>query len=82
MLVRSASQGALPSLFAATSADAVKAGYYGPTGFKEIMGPVGNATVWPRARDQAAAARLWEVSEALTGVNWPATSILSTRVVS
>jgi NAD(P)-dependent dehydrogenase (short-subunit alcohol dehydrogenase family) len=71
-LVPSASQGALPILYAATSADAEAASSYGPTGFQEIMGRVGKARVAPGARDQAAAARLWAASESLTGVQWPA----------
>jgi NAD(P)-dependent dehydrogenase (short-subunit alcohol dehydrogenase family) len=79
MLVRSARQGALPSLYAATSADVVKAGYYGPIGYREIVGRVGNASVAPGARDLAVAARLWEASEALTGVRWPAASTHSAR---
>jgi hypothetical protein len=76
MLQRPASQGALSSLFAATSADAVKAGYYGPTGYKEFWGPLGDAIVAPSARDQVVAARLWDVSETLTGVSWPAMTTL------
>ena len=69
-LAQSASDGALPTLYAATSPNAVKAGYYGPAGFMEFKGPVGVATVAPRARDQAVAAKLWAVSERLTGVHW------------
>jgi NAD(P)-dependent dehydrogenase (short-subunit alcohol dehydrogenase family) len=70
VLAQSASDGALPTLYAATSPDAVKAGYYGPTGFMELRGPVGNATVAPRARDPKVAARLWTISETLTGARW------------
>jgi NAD(P)-dependent dehydrogenase (short-subunit alcohol dehydrogenase family) len=70
VLAQSASEGALPTLYAATSPDAVKSGYYGPAGFMELKGPVGEATVAPRARDQALAAKLWAVSENLTGVHW------------
>jgi hypothetical protein len=36
----------------------------------ELKGPVGEAMVAPRARDQALAAKLWAVSEKLTGVHW------------
>jgi NAD(P)-dependent dehydrogenase (short-subunit alcohol dehydrogenase family) len=70
VLTQSASDGALPTLYAATSPDAVKAGYYGPAGFMELKGPVGEATVERCARDQAVAAKLWAVSEKLTGVHW------------
>jgi NAD(P)-dependent dehydrogenase (short-subunit alcohol dehydrogenase family) len=79
VLAQSASAGALPTLYAATSPEAVKAGYYGPTGFMQIKGPVGEATVAPRARDSAVAAKLWSVSEALTGVHWPAVATTAAR---
>jgi NAD(P)-dependent dehydrogenase (short-subunit alcohol dehydrogenase family) len=72
VLAQSASEGALPTLFAATSPDAVKAGYYGPTGFMELKGGVGEATVAPRARDRDVAANLWAVSQRSTGVHWAA----------
>ncbi|WP_414442099.1 oxidoreductase [Burkholderia sp. 22PA0106] len=68
---QSAADGALPTLFAATSPDADRAGYYGPQHRFELLGPVGPAKVGAEARDEAVAARLWTVSEALTGVNWP-----------
>jgi NAD(P)-dependent dehydrogenase (short-subunit alcohol dehydrogenase family) len=73
-LTQTASEGALPTLFAATSPDASKAGYYGPTGFMEFKGPVGDAKVATCARDLAVATKLWEVSETLTRVHWPAES--------
>ena len=79
LLAQSASDGALPTLFAATSPDAAKAGYYGPTGFMELKGPVGAATVAPRARDQAVAAKLWQVSEKLTGVQWAPARTMAER---
>jgi NAD(P)-dependent dehydrogenase (short-subunit alcohol dehydrogenase family) len=69
-MAQSAGDGALSTLYAATSPETADAGYYGPTGFMEFKGPVGNATVAPRARDQAVAARLWVASETLTGVHW------------
>jgi NAD(P)-dependent dehydrogenase (short-subunit alcohol dehydrogenase family) len=68
----SAAAGALPTLFAATSPDAAPNGYYGPNGFYELKGPVAPAKVMPQANDKAVARRLWEVSEQLTGVEWPA----------
>ena len=36
----SAAAGALPTLFAATSPEAIGAGYYGPNGFYEFKDPV------------------------------------------
>lgn len=79
VLAQSASDGALPTLFAATSPNAARAGYYGPTGFMELKGGVGEATVAPRARDQAVAAELWAVSEKLTGVHWAAAPVMTER---
>jgi NAD(P)-dependent dehydrogenase (short-subunit alcohol dehydrogenase family) len=66
----SAADGALPTLFAATSPQAEPAGYYGPNRFYELKGPPAPAKIMPQARDEAAAARLWEVSAALTGVSF------------
>jgi NAD(P)-dependent dehydrogenase (short-subunit alcohol dehydrogenase family) len=68
----SAADGALPTLFAATSPAAEPTGYYGPNGFYELKGPVAPAKVFPQAKDEAVARRLWAVSEQLTGVTWPA----------
>ena len=63
-------EGALPTLFAATSPQAEPGGYYGPQGFQEMRGgDVGPAQVAPHARDEQAQARLWQVCEQLTGVS-------------
>jgi len=67
---QSAADGALPTLFAATSPDAKPAGYYGPQGFVEMKGPVGEAIIGKAAQDTAVAARLWDVSEQLAGMRW------------
>ncbi|MGD9738077.1 MAG: oxidoreductase [Bauldia sp.] len=64
---QSAADGALPLLYAATAPDAEGGGYYGPSGWLELRGPVGIAEVRPRARDPVAAARLWALSESLIG---------------
>ena len=69
-LLNSDAEGALPTLYAATSPEAVGGGYYGPQGFQEMRGgDVGDALVSPQARD-AAAARLWDVCEELTRVRF------------
>ena len=66
-----APSGALPTLYAATSPDAVGDGYYGPNGFMEMTGRgVTTARRSKRARDADAAVRLWSKSEALTGVSY------------
>ena len=71
-LSHSAAAGALPTLFAATSPEAAPNGYYGPNGFYELKGPVATAQVFPQAKEEAVARKLWEVSEQLTAVKWPA----------
>jgi NAD(P)-dependent dehydrogenase (short-subunit alcohol dehydrogenase family) len=64
----SAAKGALPTLYAATSPDIQGGEYIAP---KQIQrGLPGKARTTWRAHDQAAASRLWEVSEQLTGVNY------------
>jgi len=69
-LFQPAAQGALPTLFAATSDDAKGGGYYGPDKMGEMRGHPTEATIPPQALDEAVAARLWDVSEALTGVRF------------
>lgn len=70
-LSQSAAEGALPTLYAATSPDAKGATYYGPKGLLDMKGPPGVASIGRRAKDTAVAARLWDVSEQLTGTHWP-----------
>lgn len=67
-MVQDSDQAALPSLRAATD-PAVRGGdYYGPDGWNGFKGhPVRTASA-PRSHDAAAARRLWEKSERLTGV--------------
>ncbi|WP_413990362.1 SDR family oxidoreductase [Labrys okinawensis] len=71
LMSQSAADGALPTLFAATSPDAKPGGYYGPQNMFELKGPVGEARIGKEAQDRALAARLWSLSEKLTGVIWP-----------
>jgi NAD(P)-dependent dehydrogenase (short-subunit alcohol dehydrogenase family) len=64
-------EGALPTLYAATSPEAEDGGYYGPQGFQEMRGEeVVKAKIAPQAVDIAAAARLWQVCKDLTGINF------------
>jgi len=66
----SAAEGALPTLFAATSPEAQPGGYYGPNWFYELKGPPEPAKIMPQAKDAAAATRLWDTSAALTCVSF------------
>lgn len=69
-LFQPAAQGALPTLFAATSHYAKGGGYYGPGKMGEMRGPPTAANIPPQALDEDVASRLWDVSEALTGVRF------------
>ena len=61
-------------LYAATDPHAENGTYYGPTGLFEIKGAPGKVGMAGKAKDLAVAARLWTVSEQLTGVHYPALS--------
>lgn len=63
-------QGALPTLYAATAADVMPGGYYGPNRLGETRGSPAVARVPPQADDDAVASRLWDVSARLTGANF------------
>jgi NAD(P)-dependent dehydrogenase (short-subunit alcohol dehydrogenase family) len=70
LLLNTEAEGALPTLYAATSPDAQDGGYYGPQGFQEMRGErVAEAKVAPQARDTTAAELLWKSCEKLTGIN-------------
>lgn len=58
----------LPALFAATSPDAVGGGFYGPSGIGHLSGGPDAQRLYSRLRDDAAASRIWRISEELTGV--------------
>ena len=67
-LFQPAAQGALPTLFAATSPEAKGGGYYGPDKRSETRGFPTIAEPPPQSIDVVAAGRLWDVSERLMGV--------------
>lgn len=70
VMAQSAAMGALPTLYAATF-PAIRSGdYVGPDGFGEQRGHPKLVGMTPSARDDAAADRLWTVSEDLTGVRY------------
>ena len=71
LLFQPAERGALPILLAAVGRDAEPGAYYGPKGFQEMKGEPGPAVIPPQAQDAQAAARLWRLSEQLTGVAYP-----------
>jgi NAD(P)-dependent dehydrogenase (short-subunit alcohol dehydrogenase family) len=65
-----ANGGALPMLYAAL-ADVPPGSYSGPGGFLEWRGAPKLVQPTAAAQDMQVAARLWDVSERLTGVSWP-----------
>lgn len=69
IFAQSQAMGALPQLYAGTASDVVGGEYYGPS----IMSMRGNPTLETpsdAARNEADAARLWAISEELTGVHY------------
>lgn len=70
-LFQPAAQGALPTLFAATSPQAQGGHYYGPDKLGETRGHPTTAIIPPQALDRAHAVRLWSESERLTGMAFP-----------
>lgn len=56
-----------PSLMAALDSDTKGGDYYGPTGFKNMIGKPAKVTSKLHAQDEAVAKKLWEVTEELTG---------------
>ena len=71
VLAQSAEMGALPTLFAATAPGIPGNSYVGPDGFMEQRGHPKLVDRSSAAKDMAAARRLWQASEELTGVHYP-----------
>ena len=67
-----ANHGAFPTLFAATSPDAVGGTYYGPDGFREMKGHVTQVPPSAYAANEEYAQQLWDASVQLTGVEYEA----------
>ena len=70
LIAQSAEKGALPTVLCAAGVEAEPGGYYGPTGFFDMTGPVGPASMTRFARDAEAGAKLWARSLQLTGASW------------
>jgi NAD(P)-dependent dehydrogenase (short-subunit alcohol dehydrogenase family) len=71
LMSQDAAHGALPTLRAATSLDTASGAYYAPDRFFQLKGSPVPVKLPKPALDEAAAQRLWETSETLTGVTWP-----------
>ncbi len=70
VVAQSPDTGALPMLYAATAPEVKGGDYYGPGGWREWRGYPKKVASSKRSYDVDAAARLWEVSEQLTGVRY------------
>jgi NAD(P)-dependent dehydrogenase (short-subunit alcohol dehydrogenase family) len=70
LLAQSAEMGALPELYAATRPNLDGGLFIGPDGFEEQRGYPRVVNPVKAGRDEETAARLWTVSEELTGVSY------------
>jgi NAD(P)-dependent dehydrogenase (short-subunit alcohol dehydrogenase family) len=68
VMAQDATAGALPLLYAATAPTAASGHYYGPDGLFQQRGHPTEVELVPAARDRELGARLWRLSEHLTGV--------------
>lgn len=71
IVAQSDRRGALPQLYAATMPDVTGGDHWGPDGPAELRGHPRRVGASAAATDEDAARRLWERSEALTGVTFP-----------
>jgi NAD(P)-dependent dehydrogenase (short-subunit alcohol dehydrogenase family) len=69
VMAQSAADGALPTLYAATAPDVAAGACYGPR-LLQWRGAPTEVVTHPQAKRPEPAARLWEVSESLTGVRY------------
>ena len=69
-LVGTVGTAVLPPLYAATMPDAVGGAFYGPDNLLHTSGGPAEEPVYKPARDEDDAARIWQVSEELTGVSF------------
>lgn len=69
-IAQSQLEGAMPTLYGATETGLKGGEYIGPDGWMELKGRPRMAYVAPKARDEAVASRLWDVSESLTSVSY------------
>ena len=70
ILAQSAEMGALPELFAATDPALPGGSYIGPDGFMNNRGYPKRVGSNAKSKDKAVAAKLWDLSEQLTGVSY------------
>jgi NAD(P)-dependent dehydrogenase (short-subunit alcohol dehydrogenase family) len=69
-LVQSAERGAYPEVMCATEDGLEQRAYYGPTGFMNFGGPVGQCKLEPFVYDERVIGQLWSISEEATSHQW------------
>lgn len=69
-LVQSAERGAYPEVMCATEDGLEQRAYYGPTGFMNFGGPVGQCKLEPFVYDEQVIGQLWSISEEATSHQW------------
>ena len=69
-VMNSASEGALPTLMAATNDDVQGGDYFGPAGMGEFARSSRKVSSAPQAKSESDAAKLWALSEEMTGVTY------------
>lgn len=72
ILFGTAESASLPAVYAATSPDAVGGLFYGPRGFQHLSGGPAEEPLYSRLASPQDGRRIWEMSERLVGVNFPA----------
>lgn len=73
-LAQNAERGVLNQLYAATADNVSGGDFIGPDGFREMRGSPARVHPLPAATDPALAARLWHLSETLTGLTFPSSA--------
>jgi NAD(P)-dependent dehydrogenase (short-subunit alcohol dehydrogenase family) len=79
LVAQRAERGALPALYAASAPSVQGGDYYGPDGPAEMRGFPKKVRAIDDAYDPDIGARLWTVSEALTGVRYPLPTVQRAR---
>lgn len=69
-MVQSAEKGAYPEVMCATQDDLKQRVYYGPSGWMNFSGPVGECKLESFALDKDIATKLWTLSEQETALSW------------
>jgi len=69
-IAQSAEKGAYPQVMCATENNLKQRAYYGPTGWLNFGGPVGECNLADFVLDQAVQHKLWQLSEQETSLSW------------